>query len=977
MANVRIENLGLWSSKQECWIEEIAWGSSRMSAGSPKGAPCHATTLDEYVCTTPEQRCDMIKLDIEGAEIECLKGAMNVIRKYRPKLQISIYHHPSHYLDIPLLLLHENLGYTFYMGHHMPWWTETCLYALPAAMTPELQKDQNSNTGEEIGAVSTPAFITKFTPDMSLINQESFSGLALRHYQLRFLISFQQNFSFMDKDVLELGSDLGLQTAKAILICGARSVWAANPLLRDIGESLPDNLHPLPVLGENTGLPDQSIDVIFGIALLEQVSAPDKLAAECRRLLKPGGVCFLQGNPLWTSWSGHHTWIVKDDVRFLFTDKTTPFEPWEHLTLKTDAAIAKTLSSRGVPETCIPEIAQQVLHSSVISRLLFREIVAPFAALPGMSVLPTLLAATLAPRTNRFYYQALNEFNADDLRNDEVQIVMTHRSHPVYQSAPTGMCIVPLGYTNFPALYLSNNRMRPMDRSSVFLTLFECANAPVDAVIEAIQTDFSGYADIRYDKDSGYWIGAKQTHFNQDRDIGPDGHDVLLQRLRQRIANFRAIMRSDEPCVFVFSTYMLGQSCKDAVLRLYNTLLEQRRHRPFLLLVWGDQSDLLELPSQIKVVACAYPFTQNERWWVPDVMNSHTGKEFQKNLITATQQFIERFCEKFSLMKKKPIIAKLPNFVRIDASTLCQLNCTACYMRVSNSGTVGKGNLKFSDFKNFIDTHPYIKRVELSNNGEIFLNPDLIKILAYAFAQNVQLSAINGVNFNTVSDEVIEALVKYRFLAMTFSIDGASQKVYSAYRRNGNYDKVICNIKKLNEFKNKYKSKFPETVWQYVVRENTEDDVINAKKQARQLGMDVHFKLTWEQEYKPQKIEILRAETGLFKQNFPSHVKLASNQPSKDPRTYYAICHQLFESPQINWDGRLLGCCRVHRSDFGVNVFEVGLEAALNTEQYTYAKQLLQGKCPPPHERLQKIMPCVTCDYYRQMVKENNFLKIE
>jgi hypothetical protein len=289
-------------------------------------------------------------------------------------------------------------------------------------------------------------------------------------------------------------------------------------------------------------------------------------------------------------------------------------------------------------------------------------------------------------------------------------------------------------------------------------------------------------------------------------------------------------------------------------------------------------------------------------------------------------------------------------------------------MRLDNYGAVGKGYVKFSDFKKFIDTHPYIKRIELSNSGEIFLNPELIHILEYAFDRNITLSATSGVNFNTVSDEVIEALVKYRFLAMRFSIDGASQKVYSDYRRNGNYDKVICNIKKLNEFKNKYKSKFPETVWQYIVRENTEDDVINAKKQARQLGMGVHFKLTWEQEYKPQKIEMLRAETGLFTQNFPSHAKLG---------IYYVICHQLFESPQINWDGRLLGCCRVHKSDFGVNVFEVGLEAALNTEQYTYAKQLLQGKCPPPPERLQKIMPCVTCGYYRQMVKENNFLKIE
>lgn len=51
---------------------------------------------------------------------------------------------------------------------------------------------------------------------------------------------------------------------------------------------------------------------------------------------------------------------------------------------------------------------------------------------------------------------------------------------------------------------------------------------------------------------------------------------------------------------------------------------------------------------------------------------------------------------------------RLPYGIRLEASTLCQLNCKSCYMRLEDYGTVGKGYLKFDDFKRLLDTSPYI-----------------------------------------------------------------------------------------------------------------------------------------------------------------------------------------------------------------------------------------------------------------------------
>lgn len=125
--NTTVETLGLWSGEAEMYIGRHASSGGKMNREQAPGShACRAVSLDAWLAGG---RCDLLSLDVEGAETDILKGAMETIRRHRPKLQISIYHNPAHYLEIPLMLLREELGYHFYVGHHSAWFEETVLYA--------------------------------------------------------------------------------------------------------------------------------------------------------------------------------------------------------------------------------------------------------------------------------------------------------------------------------------------------------------------------------------------------------------------------------------------------------------------------------------------------------------------------------------------------------------------------------------------------------------------------------------------------------------------------------------------------------------------------------------------------------------------------------------------------------------------------------------------------------------------------------
>ncbi|MDR1272973.1 MAG: FkbM family methyltransferase [Odoribacteraceae bacterium] len=70
------------------------------------------TTLDRFVEENRLPRVDFIKADIEGAEREMLKGSVNVLKTFAPRLAICTYHLPDDPGVLERLILEANPAYT-------------------------------------------------------------------------------------------------------------------------------------------------------------------------------------------------------------------------------------------------------------------------------------------------------------------------------------------------------------------------------------------------------------------------------------------------------------------------------------------------------------------------------------------------------------------------------------------------------------------------------------------------------------------------------------------------------------------------------------------------------------------------------------------------------------------------------------------------------------------------------------------------
>ena len=116
---------GLWSSAATLHFADDGTQGARISESG--GVSVETAAIDGLEIA---DEITFIKMDVEGAELEALKGARETILKNHPKLTICLYHKPEDIFEIPRYILSLSADYRFYLRHYQLSDCETLLYAV-------------------------------------------------------------------------------------------------------------------------------------------------------------------------------------------------------------------------------------------------------------------------------------------------------------------------------------------------------------------------------------------------------------------------------------------------------------------------------------------------------------------------------------------------------------------------------------------------------------------------------------------------------------------------------------------------------------------------------------------------------------------------------------------------------------------------------------------------------------------------------
>jgi radical SAM protein with 4Fe4S-binding SPASM domain len=176
-----------------------------------------------------------------------------------------------------------------------------------------------------------------------------------------------------------------------------------------------------------------------------------------------------------------------------------------------------------------------------------------------------------------------------------------------------------------------------------------------------------------------------------------------------------------------------------------------------------------------------------------------------------------------------------PIFIKIETTDCCNLKCQYCH-----DGSVYRHNkfLNFEFYKNIVDTYKKtLLEVSLYDQGEPLIDPNICSYIEYANKNNIGTVISTNLSMDLPYEKIV-TVVTSGLDYMQIAIDGITQSTYEIYRKGGNLEKVLCNLKTIIAIKKKFNMRTPVIEWQMIDFEFNRHEQKQAKDLASELGVD-------------------------------------------------------------------------------------------------------------------------------------------
>ena len=291
-----------------------------------------------------------------------------------------------------------------------------------------------------------------------------------------------------------------------------------------------------------------------------------------------------------------------------------------------------------------------------------------------------------------------------------------------------------------------------------------------------------------------------------------------------------------------------------------------------------------------------------------------------------------------SKLSRTPIVFGYPSSISVEPTTSCNLRCPECPSGL-RSFTRPTGMLDMTFFKNITDQlYRNVLYLVFYFQGEPFLNPQFLDMIRYASSRKIYTAT--STNAHYLDDNTARKTVESGLDRLIISIDGTTQDIYSQYRIGGSLEKVLAGTKNIVAWKKKLDSPRPYLVFQFLVVHPNEHQIDDAKKLAKEIGVDsIVFKTA-------QIYDFINGNTLIPEQTKYSRYKKNKNGKYEIKNKLLNHCWKLWQTSVITWDGKMVPCCFDKDAKYTMgNLTESSFNTIWKGESYTkFRKSVLKSR---------------------------------
>ncbi|MBF0110396.1 MAG: radical SAM protein [Magnetococcales bacterium] len=189
---------------------------------------------------------------------------------------------------------------------------------------------------------------------------------------------------------------------------------------------------------------------------------------------------------------------------------------------------------------------------------------------------------------------------------------------------------------------------------------------------------------------------------------------------------------------------------------------------------------------------------------------------------------------------KSSKIRSLPYFIKIEPTPKCHLYCPGCWhsRKEFKKKFVNSRNITVEEVGRIIEpVSSTLVAVSLSQMGEPLLHRDLVDMIEKIHSFNVAVTFPTNLSV-PMKDDWIDRFVLSGVDAVLVGLDGLSRETYEQYRKGGNFDLVVNNVRRIAAAKKRLGRSRPRLVWKFIVFDHNAHEVHEVPQKYREMGFD-------------------------------------------------------------------------------------------------------------------------------------------